>query len=107
MSIVYDGGKLFKIWWKYYSQYFAAKDIYFLCNEEITRKSGLLDGLGCNIVNFTRPIYNQATEEEHDHGSRGACPQRDCADLRCESQRELSAENGRSTGPPGAAGEPA
>lgn len=68
MSIVYDGGKLFSIWWDYYRQYFEAKDIYFLCNEEITRKSGLLDGLGCNIVNFTRPIYNLATEEEQVNG---------------------------------------
>ena len=68
ISIIYDGGKLFNIWYKYYCQYFQERDIYLLCNEKTTKESGLLDGLTCNTVNFLRPMFIHATEQERIDG---------------------------------------
>jgi len=68
MSIVYDGGKLFNIWYKYYCQYFSEKDIYFLCDEAAVKKSGQFAGLNCNIINFTRPMFYHATDHERVDG---------------------------------------
>jgi len=65
MSIVYDGGKLFKIWYQYYCQYFLEENIYLLSHKT---PPSLFEGLKCNIIEFFRPMQIHATKEERKKG---------------------------------------
>ena len=52
ITIVGNGGEMFKIWYRYYKQFFEPQDIYIL----VFGKDGSADGLNCNVEKYPDKI---------------------------------------------------
>ena len=62
ITIISDGGEMFKIWYRYYQQFFESQDIYILA---FNSTDGSTDGLTCNIEEYPEKII--CTQQVPDH----------------------------------------
>ena len=61
-TIVGNGGEIFKIWYRYYQQFFEPQDIYLLA---FNSTDGSTDGLNCNIEKYPEKIICKEQVPEH------------------------------------------
>lgn len=57
ITIVGNGGELFKLWYHYYQQFFEAQDIYVL---DFNSQDGSTDDLQCNVLSFPDKVVSKA-----------------------------------------------